>query len=301
MNFVLLCLFIGLSLVLHAADAGAKNYEIVTRTNLWFVQHDGANLAGDLYLPKGLEKAPVVIAAHGGGWQTGSRRDYKYWGPYLARDGYALFSIDYRHDKGTYPGSIYDLKAAIQFVRGKAAELGIDPERIGLMGNSAGAHLAALVALAPDQFGTEYRGDPNAAAPANVKAMVGFYGVYGMAAQWQHDQIARPTNSIAEKFLGTSLIENRRIYFDSLPVSYATVDRNRARFLLMHGTADDQVDPTTQSQAFQNALNQAGIFERRLVIPGAGHFWATDPFEGEVGGFGATAAPTILRFLKRAL
>jgi hypothetical protein len=108
------------------------------------------------------------------------------------------------------------------------------------MGNSAGAHLAALVALAPDQFGTEYRGDPNAAAPANVKAMVGFYGVYDMAAQWQHDQIARPTNSIAEKFLGTSLIENRRIYLDSLPVSYATVDRNRARFLLMHG-------PTTRS------------------------------------------------------
>jgi acetyl esterase/lipase len=101
MNFVFLCLFIGLSLVLHATGAGAKDYEVVTRTNLWFVRHDGANLEGDLYLPKGLEKAPVVIAAHGGGWQAGSRGDYKYWGPYLAPNGYALFCIDYRLGKGT--------------------------------------------------------------------------------------------------------------------------------------------------------------------------------------------------------
>ncbi len=75
-------------------------------------------------------------------------------------------------------------------------------------------------------------------------------------------------------------------------MSYATTDRNRARFLLIHGTADDVVDPVTQSQAFQNALKQAGICLRRFVIPGAGHFWASDPFEGEIGGYGATVAPT---------
>jgi acetyl esterase/lipase len=279
MNFTLRCLFVALALSLPAACAWAKDYEVVTRPNLQFAHHDGASLAGDLYLPKGLDKAPVMIAAHGGGWQAGNRSSYRYWGPFLARNGYAVFSI----------------------VRAKAADLGLDPERIGLMGASAGAHLAALVALAPDQFAAEYRGDPNAAVSANVKAVIGFYGVYDMAAQWQHDQIARPTNSIAEKFLGTSLIQNRRLYFDSSPMSYATIERSRTRFLLIHGTADDQVDPVTQSQAFQNALTQAGIFVRRFVIPGAGHFWATDPFEGEIGGYGATAAPTILRFLEGAL
>ena len=77
---------------------------------------------------------------HGGGWQAGSRASYKYWGPFLARNGYALFSIDYRLRKaGTYPGSVYDVKAAVQFVRARAADLGLDPERIGLMGDSAGA------------------------------------------------------------------------------------------------------------------------------------------------------------------
>lgn len=302
MKSALYCLPVALALMLPGTGAWTKDYEVVTRPNLEFVQHDGANLAGDLYLPKGLNKAPVVIAAHGGGWQVGSRAAYKHWGPFFARNGFALFSIDYRLGKaGTYPGSVYDVKAAIQFVRAKASDLGLDPDRIGLMGDSAGGHLAALVGLASDQFATEYRNDPNFAVPANVKAVIGFYGAYDMLAQWQHDQIARPRDQITEKYLGASPMQNRRVYFDSSPISYATIDRNRARFLLIHGTADDVVDPTTQSQAFQNALNQAGIYVRRFVIPGAGHFWASDPFEGEVGGYGATAAPTILRFLEGAL
>jgi acetyl esterase/lipase len=106
MNSTLRCLFVALTLVLPAADAWAKDYEVVTRPNLEFVQHDGAHLAGDLYLPKGVDKAPVIIAAHGGGWQAGSRASYKYWGPFLARNGYALFSIDYRLERvGTYPAA----------------------------------------------------------------------------------------------------------------------------------------------------------------------------------------------------
>ena len=127
MKSTLRCLSLALALALPAADAWAKDYEVVTRPNLEFVQHDGTSLAGDLYLPKGLDKAPVVIAVHGGGWQGGSRAGYKHWGPFLARSGYAVFSVDYRLGKaGTYPASVYDLKAAIQFVRAKAADLGLD-------------------------------------------------------------------------------------------------------------------------------------------------------------------------------
>jgi acetyl esterase/lipase len=96
-------------------------------------------------------------------------------------------------------------------------------------------------------------------------------------------------------------MQNRRVYFDASPMSYATRAVSVDRFLLIHGTADDVVDPVTQSQAFQNALNRAGIYVRRFVVPGAEHFWAVDSFEGEIGGYGATAAPTILRFLEGAL
>jgi acetyl esterase/lipase len=266
-----------------------------------YADHDGTKLSGDLYLPKGATKAPVIVAVHGGGWQNGNRAGYKYWGPFLAKNGYALFAISYRLGKpGMYPRAVYDVKSAIQFVRAKAADLNVDPDRIGLWGDSAGGQLVDLVALAGDEFKSEYRNDPNAGTPANVKSVIAFYGVQDMLAQWNHDQLARPRDNIAEKFLGASPQQNRRIYFESSPISYATVDRTRSRFLLVHGTHDDIVDPA-QQEAFWMALNQAGIFARRIIIPGAGHFFNADPFEGDPTSYGAIAAPRILRFLQDAL
>jgi acetyl esterase/lipase len=290
--------------MLTALSAARAEYEVIALTNVEYAQHDGVKLVADLYQPKGLAKAPAVIAVHGGGWQNGSRATYRYWGPYLAKNGYVVLSIDYRLGKaGVYPGSVYDVKAAIQFIRAKADTLGVDPDRIGLMGDSAGAHLAALVALAGNepQFSSAYKDDPNAAVPVGVKAVVGFYGVYDMLAQWDHDQIARPRDQIAEKYLGASPMQNRRIYFESSPMSYATVDKKGPRFLLIHGTDDDIVDPASQSRAFWLALNQAGITARRIILPGAGHLWAADPFENEPGGFGALTAPRLLRFLGESL
>jgi acetyl esterase/lipase len=284
--------------------AKAADYEVIAQTNVEYVTHDGTKLIGDLYQPKGLDKAPAIVAVHGGGWQNGSRATYQHWGQFLAKNGFVVFSIEYRLGKaGTYPASVYDVKAAIQFVRAKAADLHVDPDRIGLMGDSAGSHLVALVALAADEplFSAKYRDDPYVATPAGVKAVVAFYGVYDMLAQWQHDQLARPLDQITEKYLGVSPMQNRRIYFESSPISYATVGKTTAHFLLIHGTNDDIVDPPTQSQAFLTALNSARIFVRHIVVPGAGHFWASDPFENEPGSFGAQTAPRLLRFLQDSL
>jgi acetyl esterase/lipase len=77
MNLVRRCLCVALAVVLPGAGVWSKDYEVVTRPNLEFAQHDGASLAGDLYLPKGLDKPPVIVAVHGGGWQAGSRASYK--------------------------------------------------------------------------------------------------------------------------------------------------------------------------------------------------------------------------------
>lgn len=287
--------------------AFAAEYDVTTRMKVPYVEHDGVTLTGDLYAPKGRDKAPVIVAVHGGGWQAASPAIYQHWGRYLARNGHAVFAPSYRLSKPgakTFPQAVYDVKAAIQYVRANAAELNVDPARIGLMGDSAGAHLAALVALAADEpmFSTDYRNAPHAATPANVKTMVGFYGVYDMHAQWHHDQLARPRDQITEKFLGQSPLQSRRVYFDSSPTSYATVDKREklgTRFLLIYGTEDDIVDPKTQSQVFLNNLKQAGFFARQTVIPGAGHFFTAWPIEP--GSYGAQAAPQVLMFLEAGL
>jgi acetyl esterase/lipase len=291
-----------LATLIAAGQASAAEYEMASQPGVVFAKHDGVELVGDFYLPKGRAKAPVLVAVHGGGWQVGSRQAYRYWGLFLARAGYAVFAIDYRLGKeGKYPTAVYDTKAAVQFVRAKAAEFNLDPDRIGFIGDSSGAHLAALVALAGDQFNSAYRDDANAAVPANVKVVVGFYGEYDLLAQWTHDLTARPRDNIVEKFLGVSPTENRRIYFDSSPLSYATVDRNKLRFLLIHGTDDDVADPATQSGAFLTALGQAQFFVRRIIIPGAGHFWSSDPFESEPHSYSAQAIPRLMRFLESSL
>jgi acetyl esterase/lipase len=93
---------------------------VITRPGVPYVEHDGVKLTGDFYAPKGLDKAPAIIAVHGGGWQAGSPAAFKYFGPWLARHGYAVYAIRYRPSKPgvkSYRASVYDVKAAIQFVR----------------------------------------------------------------------------------------------------------------------------------------------------------------------------------------
>ena len=283
----------------------AHDIETNIRRDVEYATHDGVKLVGDLYAPRGGSPAPVLVAAHGGGWQIGDRGFYRHWGPYLAARGIALFSIEYRLSapgKPTYPQAVHDVRAAVQFVRGRAAELGVDPQRIGLIGDSAGGHLAALVGLAGDHetFAGAYKSDPHAGVSTRVKAVVAFYGVYDLVQQWNHDLAVRVRDPIVEKFIGKSPIDDRRIFFDASPLSYATARADAPAFLLIWGTEDDIVDNHLQSAPFRDALKQARIYVRTVVIPGAPHFWASEPID-EPNSYGAFLAPRLLRFLKEKL
>ncbi len=275
------------------------------KAGIVFAQHDGVDLVADVYSPEGNGPFPAIVAVHGGGWQQGSRESYRHWGPYLATAGYVLVAIDYRLCKPgvkSYPDAVHDVRAAVQYVRGAAAELKVDAKRIALMGDSAGAHLAALVALAGDSdlFAGAYRDDTHAAQSTKVKAMIGLYGVYDLPAQWQHDLVARPRDQITEKLLGTAPIDNRRIYFDASPISHATSDNKQTAFLLGWGTEDDTVEVATQSFAFMTALKQAGIYVRSSIVQSAPHFWGSDPIE-EPDSFSGFFAPRLKRFLAERL
>ena len=279
--------------------------DVDIRKGIEYARHDGAVLVGDLYVPKGTGAHPVVVAVHGGGWQLGTRDSYRYWGAYLAERGYALFAPGYRLSKPnekSYPGAVHDIRAAVQFVKGAGAALGLDGARVALMGDSAGGHLAALVALAGDHagFAGAYRDDAHAGVSTKVKALIGIYGVYDLVQQWTHDLVPRLRDSICEKFLGSAPLENRRVYFDASPLSYATTDNNATAVLLSWGTEDDVVHRVTQSEAFLTALKQARFFARGVVMQGAGHFWMSDPIE-EPGSYPGHLAPRLLRFLAEKL
>jgi acetyl esterase/lipase len=281
----------------------AQKFEI--RKNLVYATHDGVALEGDLYLPAGPGPFPVVVNVHGGYWRRGSRDTFQYWGPYLAERGYAGFTISYRLTKPrhkTYPGVVQDVCAAVQFVRGEAPTLRLDPARIALWGNSAGAHLASMVALAGDgaPFAGAYPQDAHSSQSSKVKVLIGTYGIYDMLAQWRHSQIGNPGDNLVECLLGASPAQDRRIYFEASPISYATVANNKTAVFLIWGSEDDVVDHRTQTLEFLLALKQAEFQVRPCVVHGAPHYWLSDPIE-EPGSHTGFVAPRLLRFLEERL
>jgi acetyl esterase/lipase len=245
-----------------------------------------------------------LVAVHGGGWVAGARSAFQYWGPHLAASGIAVFAISYRlaTKSKTFPEAVRDVLAGVQFLRGKAHAFGIDPARIGLIGASAGAQLAALAALSGKKFAGGYPQDPFAAADTSVKALIGVYGVYDLAAMWCSLQVqdGRNSDNKVEKFIGAPPMANRQLYFDASPISYATYANNAVAVLLATGTEDDLVDRKTQTEPFQLTLKQAGFFVRPCIVPGAPHYWMNDPIEERVS-FSGFLAPRLMRFLAERL
>lgn len=262
--------------------------EVEIRNDVVYAQPDGVELQGDLYMPAAHGSYPALVTVHGGGWERGQRSNHRYWGLYLAARGYVVFAVTYRRSqrgRKSYPAAVADVRSAVRFVKENAPTIKVDAGRVGLMGDSAGAHLAALVALAGDN---------------PVKVLVGNYGVYDLAAHWEYELGASPGASAVEQFLGVSLLEDRKTYFDASPLSYVTTANNSTAVLLAYGTEDDVVDRKTQSEAFLTALKRARFYARAVVVQGAGHYWASEPIE-EHGSSSAHLATRLVRFLGERL
>jgi acetyl esterase/lipase len=283
-------------------DAG-----VTIQNGVVYAKHDGVELLGDLYLPKNAKAetakaVPALVAVHGGGWVAGVRSAMQYWGPFLAARGIAVFAVSYRlaAKEKTFPQAVQDVLAGVQFVRGNAGSFGIDPARIGLLGASAGAHLAALAALSGKKFVGAYPHDAFASVDAGVKALVGVYGIYDVTAMWTAYQLQGGRDNNIQKFLGAPPMEDRPLYFDASPLSYATFANNAIGVFLVTGTEDDLVDRKAQTEPFQLALKQAGFLVRLCIVPGAPHYWMNDPIE-EPGSYTGFLAPRLLRFLAERL
>ncbi len=280
-------------------DHPAPQFKIIE--GLEYVKRGDTALTGDLYLPSDAHNAPCMVAVHGGAWQRGARTNYKHLGRYLAAHGIGLFAISYRvAPKNLYPAAVQDARAGVQFLRSKGAGLGIDPQRLGIIGDSAGGHLAALVALAGDH--AEFAGQADDAFPGvstRVKVCAPVYGVYDMLAQWESDQALAPAKSGSEVFLGSTPLEDPFLFHRASPINYATKANNQTVFFMSWGARDDIVAPERQSERLLLALKRADFYVRTCVVE-APHFWLSEPLD-EPGSFPGFVAPRLTRFLQERL
>jgi acetyl esterase/lipase len=223
----------------------------------------------DVYLPEQEldEPLPVIVWIHGGGWQGGDKGECPaLW---LVEKGYAAVSISYRFtDQAHFPAQIHDCKSAIRWIRANAAKYGLDPERIGVWGSSAGGHLAALLGASGDVKELEGSG-ANAEQSSRVQAVCDFFGPTDFLKLRAHPEEVEPElQSVVTGLLGGPIEENKERAAQASPVTY--VSKDDPPFLIMHGS-DDRIVPVSQSQSLYDALKKAGVEVTLHVVEGAGH------------------------------
>jgi len=247
----------------------------------------------DVYVPSEADgPVPCVIWIHGGAWLIGTRQ----WTPLawgagalfqaIVDAGCAVASIDYRHSKeAPFPAQLHDGFSAIRYLRRFAPELGLDPSRFALWGESAGGHLAALLALVDDPALVGAQGV--AEGDTRVSAVVDFYGVSDVATMPAFLSNLPADVRAAMEAAGGLPPEPFEVLFDrtpyprpdaerlASPTSHASADA--PPFLLIHGE-DDRAVPIAQSEALHAALTAAGVSSELVRVPGADHvFLGTDP------------------------
>ncbi|MPZ69959.1 MAG: alpha/beta fold hydrolase [Actinobacteria bacterium] len=128
----------------------ARPSEVSIGRDVPFATRGGERLSLDVYRPDGQGPHPVAVLVHGGSWKLGSKKSWQRLGPRIADAGFVAFSVDYRLTSGPgevrHPAPVGDLAAALAWVEEHAADYGGDPERVAMIGSSAGGHLALLLA-----------------------------------------------------------------------------------------------------------------------------------------------------------
>ncbi len=223
--------------------------------------------------PPGHPIHPLVIWVHGGGWAGGSRANPP--GQELVERGFAMASISYRFsDEAVFPAQIHDVKTAIRFLRANADRFGIDPDRIGIWGHSAGGHLASLAGMTGDLPELEGEGG-SPGVSSSVQAVVPlsapadfsgsrtddprYFGNDG-AAQRMLDKPPRGSATVDEAFLQRAALAS--------PITHVRAEVPPC--LAIHGDVDSVVPPG-ESRRLTESIIAAGGEATLLEAHGVGH------------------------------
>ena len=247
-------------------------------------RHSGLDIAAT-------ERRPAVIVVHGGAWHSGERSDFPSWDAWLADKGYVVFDIDYRlSPPPSWQDAPADVACALGWVKENAARYGVDPERVALMGRSAGGQLALLTAYKEGRAAPT----PGCAARSTVQdtavaAVVALYPPTDLSLLSSMGYLGG-----MDRFLGGSLSTVPGRYRHLSPVSH--VDPDDPPTFLAYG-GDDQIVPPGQSELLGERLKEAGVSHRLAKLP-----WANHTFDFLWGGWGSQITRFALgEFLSRHL
>lgn len=238
-------------------------------THVYATPEAGAPLRFDFYRdPDRPGRLPIVVLIHGGSWSRGDRTQLPGMAHRLAGDGWAVAAIDYRlAPRHRFPAQLDDVRAAVDYLRVHAVELGIDRERVVLYGRSAGGHLALLAA---------YRWH----APF-VRGVVALYAPTDLRWSWAHptNPLVLDTHGTLRAFLGGAPDESATMsvtYGEASPIDHVT--EASPPTLLVHGGRDELVNPL-QTERLAARLAEAGVPHLALRLP-----WATHGCEASLAG-----------------
>jgi acetyl esterase/lipase len=228
----------------------------------------GGRMQMDVVRPRqGAAPLPAVVCIHGGGFRGGTRQRYLPIAYHLAQHGYVAAAVSYRlSPMNQFPAPVEDVKAAVRFLRANAARFGIDAERIGAVGGSAGGHLALMLGLTGGVAEFEGPG-PNQDRSSRVQAVVNFYGPTDLTKSYEPGKSVDAAE-VLPMFLGGDLEHNRPAHVRASPLQW--VSPNDAATLTIHGTKDTYV-AYEHAQWLAERLEAAGVPTKLETIEGAGH------------------------------
>lgn len=247
--------------------------DVTVERDVVYASRDGVELKLNIARPRASNPLhPAIVFVHGGGWRYGDRGIYLDEAQEAARRGYVAATISYRLTdpdeaglaRNPFPAQIEDVKSAIHWLRFHAREYNIDPNRLGVMGKSAGGHLSLLAGTTDASHSLDHQ-DDDVSVSARVQAVVNHFGPTDMITLYETSPRAR---ELLEVLLSGSVDAKEAEYRRASPATYVSADD--PPMLTIHGS-DDKVIPVEQARLFNRAMQAVGAKHTLMIMPGAGH------------------------------
>jgi len=276
---------------------------VIEKKDITYVRYDQRELQLDLYMPRKLaeqnathqskKRAPGVVLVHGGGWGSGYRTHLTPMAIELAKAGYVVTTISYRlAPEAQYPAAIYDVKAALRWLRTHADDYNVDPTRIAVGGSSAGGQIASLAGMTNGlvRFDLQaQQSDASKLVSSDAQLILNIDGLsdFTSAEARKHEDDPEKNPSAAGAWFGGNYAQKRDLWHEASPTYYVGEQSPPILFL---NSAQERFhvgrDEMVQKMAIYN------IPTKVVTLPDTPHtFWLYDPWV-------KPAADAVIEFLQ---